>query len=1050
MYTQVYCRRANRQASAMAPRRAAKANVEVAAQGPDNVSDTSPRTSGSVSTWSSISNILQSGLINCSDSDDDNLDIVKDDMNTKYKAIVQSGMHLVATRPRLLPYYDMIRWALDHVDLSSRTILSDRQAMVGTFRPEHIQSMYKLPATSEYTYGKEFLAEFKKKECEEFDRTLPGLIKDWVSRSATFRVNNEGVYSISSLEPNFMYVAMMACRLFGWEDTAHFYIQWVPLIYRVAEGSSFNWAKMLSDSLFNRITEYREKKAAGKPAGFYMSAYIMDAICSLTPFPLMKWAWSPTHEKTVHEYHDKLWENNANKFIYEIFNWVMVPLHVTIFGLLPPRISDSIAENLSHIADWYVEEEFSYLRVFGAAVPPSALPLFIPDKLACREIARQTVIGGVSKELKASAKKVWPSFPIRLNSYSLLDFGHAKAEAAALEDLSLAYIEYKKHDPQRIVSTHLGNCGLKRFEHEYSPSDDVFRGARSYSEVQFRIGSLAPEDRASVLKFQGHRKRCLPVVLGGLGLPKDKEKEAESSEGKTSNPEKRQEGEQEKKPEKEKSPEQEKNPDKEKSPEQEKNPETEKENTDPPKEHSPEVEIKDTDPPETQNPETGTKTSDPPKEQDPLSTPGKGAKQIGQPIASVTPLQSAQGGVSEGWIFGEELRPIRAEELPPNEFFFDKKRKAVVKREFYQEGESTVKKFKVMTDGRNKKKDEFATEIAGTLGAYATANQYSVEMLKRQLKAKNRLIKTLEARVASAAESARSQVSGEIELAQLANKKEIEVLKTKLEQANSTIRDGRVQSGQQRDMITQLQAQLEVTKSKTVDIETIKSRATDIRSRISSAKKSLLNKVGEIREDCLLIQQISENLTNKERNAEAARVAFQEAVIATNNRFSGPPGLTIAEQTRGNILLKNWEQDITLSKEQAQKVTNLLEEAINNINGEQIGIEIGGDTEALRQINIDQISLDIKEENERNSAEISKMDRVDPAQIDKHLIQPSAQLGALELVDIQVDDKLPQLARECYLAEARCQAEPSQLVTQFVDKCMRYTESMRGQAPSTS
>jgi hypothetical protein len=501
MYTQVYCRREKQQASAMAPRRAAKANVEVATQGPDNVSDTSPRTSGSVSTWSSISNILKAGMANCSDSDGDNLDVVKDDMNTKYKTIVQSGMHLVATRPRLLPYYDMIRWALDHVDLPTRTIVNDRQTMIGTFRPEHIQAMYKLPANFEYTYGQEFLAEFKEKECKEFDRTLPGLIKDWVSRSATFRANDKGVYSISSLEPNFLYVAMMTCRLFGWEDTAHFYIQWVPLIYRVAEGSSFNWEKILSDSLFNRITEYREKKAVGKPAGFYMSAYIMDAICSMTPFPLMKWAWSLTHEKTVHEYHDKLWENNANKFIYEIFNWVMVPLHVTIFGLLPPRISDSIAGNLSHIADWYVEEEFSYLRVFGATVPPSALPLFIPDKLACREIARQTVIGGVSKELKASAKKVWPSFPIRLNSYSLLDFGHAKAEAAALEDLSLSYIEYKKHDPQGIVSTHLGHCGLKRFEHECSPSDDVFRAAMSYSEVQFRIRSLAPEDRASVLKF---------------------------------------------------------------------------------------------------------------------------------------------------------------------------------------------------------------------------------------------------------------------------------------------------------------------------------------------------------------------------------------------------------------------------------------------------------------------------------------------------------------------------------------------------------------------
>jgi hypothetical protein len=89
------------------------------------------------------------------------------------------------------------------------------------------------------------------------------------------------------------------------------------------------------------------------------------------------------------------------------------------------------------------------------------------------------------------------------------------------------------------------------------------------------------------------------------------------------------------------------------------------------------MEVKNTDPPETQNPETGTetKTSDPPKEQDSLVTPGKAAKQIGEPITSVTPLQSAQGDVSEGWIFGEELRPIRAEELPLMNSFLTEREK---------------------------------------------------------------------------------------------------------------------------------------------------------------------------------------------------------------------------------------------------------------------------------------------------------------------------------------------------------------------------------------
>jgi len=61
-------------------------------------------------------------------------------------------------------------------------------------------------------------------------------------------------------------------------------------------------------------------------------------------------------------------------------------------------------------------------------------------------------------------------------------------------------------------------------------------------------------------------------------------------------------------------------------------------------------------------------------------TPRKSSKQFRNPIISITPLQSTKGTPDAGWIFGEELTPITMEELPPNEFFFDRKRKAVVKQ----------------------------------------------------------------------------------------------------------------------------------------------------------------------------------------------------------------------------------------------------------------------------------------------------------------------------------------------------------------------------------
>jgi hypothetical protein len=405
----------------------------------------------------------------------------------------------------------------------------------------------------------------------------------------------------------------------------------------------------------------------------------MDTVCFLTPFPLMSWSWNPAEDEPIHVYHSKLWENKATDFVYEIFNWVMVPLHVPIFGNPPPMISDSIVTNLSSIADWYVEEKFSYLRVFGASVPPHAFPLFIPDKLAYREVARQTIIGGIDKDLNGYSKKVWPPFPVQLNSYSLLDFVHAKVEAGTLKDLKLVLIEFKKNDPQRVVSNHLASFRLKRCEHENSPSDDIFRGVRYYFKILARIQTLAPEERANVLKFQEHRCSCLPAVLRGENpsAVEVKQKDVKGSKDATPGQEKHQdEGE------------------------------------------------------KTKSLKEEIKTPDPPKKQSLVTTLVQSAKQIREPITSVTPLQSTQRNIDAGWIFNEGLRPIRVEELPPNKFFLDKKRKAVVNRKFYQEGESTVKKYKVMTDGKDKKNEQFAAKIAGTLGAYAIVNQFSVRILK--------------------------------------------------------------------------------------------------------------------------------------------------------------------------------------------------------------------------------------------------------------------------------------------------------------------------------
>jgi hypothetical protein len=107
--------------------------------------------------------------------------------------------------------------------------------------------------------------------------------------------------------------------------------------------------------------------------------------------------------------------------------------------------------NMGKTTYWFIEENFSYIRVFICSVSPHALLIFLLEHLVCREVAYQTVTGGIKKELKAAQKKVWPTFPLQVGMFSLLDIGHSKVEDATLEDSNLVDIEFKRHDPHKIV-----------------------------------------------------------------------------------------------------------------------------------------------------------------------------------------------------------------------------------------------------------------------------------------------------------------------------------------------------------------------------------------------------------------------------------------------------------------------------------------------------------------------------------------------------------------------------------------------------------------------
>jgi hypothetical protein len=131
--------------------------------------------------------------------------------------------------------------------------------------------------------------EFDNEECTQYGKSYSELIKDWWGYPKKFRANAHGIYATRTLDAHMIYMAMMLCILLGRKYSAHLLLAWLPIMNEVVEGYNFNWAKILLDNLAKEIIDYHSLKAKGKLSPFYISAYIIDAIFFMTPFPLMSW-----------------------------------------------------------------------------------------------------------------------------------------------------------------------------------------------------------------------------------------------------------------------------------------------------------------------------------------------------------------------------------------------------------------------------------------------------------------------------------------------------------------------------------------------------------------------------------------------------------------------------------------------------------------------------------------------------------------------------------------------------------------------------------------
>jgi hypothetical protein len=938
---------------------------------------------------------------------EDELSYTDNGTDNHLRDIAEAGLHKVAARPRLVSYTDMIVWALDKVDVPTRSILNEQGAVIGSFRPEHIQVMYKLSPNYKHTFNKEFVAAFQQKECVEGGQTYPDMIKGWARDENKFRANKHGIYATASLNEYMVYLGMMLCRLFGRKDPFHFNADWTPFLEEVSEGRSFNWHKILSDNITSEVMNYKTARAKGQPVAFYMSAYIMDAICFRTPFPLMNWSWNPSCTEPIHKYHSAMWEENAKDNFYEICHYVIIPLHRMFFGCEPPRISDTIMENLKKVADWFIEENFSYVRVFGCAIPPHALPKILPDRLICREVAYQLVNGGIGLELKAQQKKSWPSFPVYLGKFALLNFGHSKSEAESLSEVKLVNIEHRKHDPYQIINRHVAQCGLKAYEHEESFYDDVFRNAKSYDEVQSRVQTLSPDAQVGFASFQRNRRQCLPKILQGEVSISEQAPETIppgfetiiqydiSDKGKLKDSEI-------------------------------------------PPQNTESSQIKET----QKEKGEGVQTNPINLDDFPENVGGTASKELGSPITALTPLQATFGNPHEGVLYVSDLEPISRDEIPSSDYFFSKKRRAVLKQELHPVGERIVKKHKIIIDGKKLKESEFATELAGTMGAIASANMYSVGNLITMMEQKDQEITQLQDRLRENEKIIGWGIQKGIEQARLKDIQEIHQLNENLTEAKHIIQTTQEQVQELGNENKSLQDKIISITNQVIGIDQFKTKASEIYANIMEEQQKVFCNLEIIQSYFQESNRSMDKAIQKESEAKEVRNSFQQLITALQKEEIGKSQkLSMSEQLKGDAMIEVWETNLKGYKRITKNVNEDCQKIFNSIEKESTHIGTDGLSDSLGEIDINRYQMKAKEELEEKKAEISNIKIVNMAEIEKLMIASSSRLEKVKSTEKTIATQLPNLQRNFFSFEANEIPEAPKALLNFLEKHARADEA---------
>jgi hypothetical protein len=364
-----------------------------------------------------------------------------------------------------------------------------------------------------------------------------------------------------------------------------------------------------------------------------------------------------------------------------------------------------------------------------------------------------------------------------------------------------------------------------------------------------------------------------------------------------------------------------------------------------------------------------------------------------------------------------------------------------VKRESHQKDGVITKRQRLVYDGNDQDGPEFAKEVAGSLGAFSTANQWSVDNLTEQLRHKCLLVEHLQNQIYTTEQTIRNRMNQDFEQIRASDRQQIKQLQDNLELLHQSSQTNQGLVTQRDELIEQLQARLALTEGTTIDISAFKTQALEINEKLEVAQQDLYLKVDAIQKCYQAVDLSLKDIYVKEKEARSARSKFQEVLILMQKaNVPDFPLLSYSEQLRGEMALKVWETNLEEGKKFSREVKEACLEALSSLNKKLIEFEGSNISEALGKIEIEMNQQNSRKNKEETLAAIQGMSQIDLLKINKWLVNPSSQFQATVQEVNKIQEKLPQIQRKLFSFEVNERIEPSRFMVALMDRCTQCIE----------